>query len=137
MYEKFLTDEAYFEKIDAAPSLKFATDPVTVSRVYSYLNSLYTALATEDEYLNGASWEGIAPFVPLATDPCLFSTCTSQYWSHKSASSEPGNLWFNKATSPCCGSCTVYAGGVQLFYWPTPNPTPSITAYRLPDNYTL
>jgi hypothetical protein len=137
MVENFLTDDAYFQKVDAAPSLVFATDPVVVTKVHSYLTSLYTAISTEGEYLWGTEWEAIAPFVEIATNPCLFSTCTSQYWSHKSASSKPGNLWFNEATSPCCGSCTVYAGGVQLYYWPTPNPTPSVTAYRLPDNYTL
>ena len=137
MYENWLTDDAYFQKVAADPSLKFATDPAVVTKVYSYLTSLYTAISSETEYLWGPSYEAAAPFREIATDACLFTTCTNQYWSHKSASSTDGNLWFNQATSPCCGSCTVYAGGVQLFYWPTPNPTPSVTAYLLPDNYTL
>ncbi len=137
MYENYLTDLAYFSKLDAAPSLKFATDPVTVTKVLSYLTSLYHALSTETDYLWGSSYSAAAPFRDIATDACLFTTCTNQYWSHKSAQSKSGEIWFNTATQPCCGYCTVYAGGVQLYYWPTPNPTPSVTAYRLPDNYTL
>jgi hypothetical protein len=129
MYENFLSDDAYFQRVNADPALKFATDPSIVSKVDSYVTSLYHALATERTYLWGAAFEAAAPFYQT-TDPCLFTTCTNQYWSHKSASSSTGEVWFNTADPPCCGNCVVQAGGVQLYYWPTPNPTPSVTAYE-------
>jgi hypothetical protein len=105
-----------FPKSCCSSSLKFATDPAVVTKVYSYLTSPYTALSSETEYLWGPSDEAAAPFREIATDACLFTTCTSQDWSHKFAYSSDGKLWFNQATSACCGSCIVYAGGVQLFY---------------------
>ena len=129
MCENFLTDDAYFQKVYADPALKFATDPSIFSKVDSYITSLYHALATESTYLRGAAFEAAAPFYQT-TDPCLFTTCTNQYWSHKSASSSKGEVWFNTADPPCCGDCVVIAGGVELYYWPTPNPTPSVTAYE-------
>jgi hypothetical protein len=128
MYNNFLRDDAEFERVAAASTLIHATDPAVVSKVLSYFTSLYSATASEVSYLYGPSYEGALDFFQT-TDPCLFTTCTNQYWSHKSASST--GVWFNTAAPPCCGECTVYADGVQLFYWPTPNPTPSVTAYQL------
>jgi hypothetical protein len=105
-----------FQNAAAAPSLKFATDPAVVTKVYSYLTSLYSALSSETEYSCGPSYEAATPFREIATDSCLFTTCTTQYWSHKSSSSTDGNLWFNQATSPCC---TKARGGKNrpFFYW--------------------
>jgi hypothetical protein len=135
MWNNLLTDDAEFERVAAASSLVDATDPAVVSKVESYLTSLYSAVASEESYLHGPSYEAAVTFFQT-TDPCLFTTCTDQYWSHKSASST--GVWYNTAAPPCCGQCTVNAFGVQLYYWPTPNPTPSVTAYEIgTSNVTL
>jgi hypothetical protein len=33
-----------------------------------------------------------------------------------------------KPTSPCCSSCTIYGGDVQVYYWPTATAAPSAQA---------
>jgi hypothetical protein len=137
MFEKYYTDEQELYRVYAQSSLLRATDPVIISRLDSGISSLVTAFQTEQLYINGPSAEADFLYYALGeTDPCLFKTCTNQYWSHKSASSTSGQLWGNIADPPCCGDCTVYANGVQLFYWPTPNPVPSVTAYAI-GNFTL
>ncbi|MCJ1393764.1 hypothetical protein MMC18_006640 [Xylographa bjoerkii] len=31
-------------------------------------------------------------------------------------------------SAPCCLNCTVFGGNVQVFYWPTPAPSPPVTS---------
>jgi hypothetical protein len=141
MAEKASVDVAEWYRLGAASLIDLVTDSATFTRLLSAYYSLESAYNTEWDYLYGTSWSADFMYLDVATtDPCLFKTCTNQYWSQKSASSISGELFYPSLSSPCCGSCTIYADGVSLLYWPTPNPTPSVTAYQFkvgtPKNYT-
>jgi hypothetical protein len=41
------------------------------------------------------------------------------------------------AASPCCSSCTIFGGNVQVFAWPTPAPTPAVSTLVDASNFTL
>jgi hypothetical protein len=48
--------------------------------------------------------------------------------------------WFTfvpKAGSGCCLNCTLYGGNVQVYYWPTPAPTPAASILVNEANFTL
>jgi hypothetical protein len=51
----------------------------------------------------------------------------------------PPPTWYYTASPPCCLSCTVFGGGgaVQVFYWPTPAPTPGVSTLVNSANFTL
>jgi len=40
-------------------------------------------------------------------------------------------------STPCCLQCTLFGGTVQVFYWPTPAPSPPVTALVNTAGYTL
>ena len=43
-----------------------------------------------------------------------------------------------KAAEPCCYNCSLYGGNVQVYYWPTPAPTPGVTKLvDIANNFTL
>jgi hypothetical protein len=43
-----------------------------------------------------------------------------------------------KAAEPCCYNCSLYGGDVQVYYWPTPAPTPGVTKLvNAANNFTL
>ena len=41
------------------------------------------------------------------------------------------------AASPCCSSCTIFGGNVQVYAWPTPAPTPAVSTLVDASNFTL
>ncbi len=45
--------------------------------------------------------------------------------------------WSFTATQPCCLNCTLWGGNVQVYYWPTPAPTPSVSALVNSAGFTL
>jgi hypothetical protein len=38
---------------------------------------------------------------------------------------------------PCCLNCTIYGGNVQVYYWPTPAPTPGFSTLTTSAGFTL
>lgn len=44
---------------------------------------------------------------------------------------------FFTPSAPCCLNCTLYGGTVQVYYWPTPAPSPPVTALVDSSNFTL
>lgn len=47
------------------------------------------------------------------------------------------NDWTFTASSPCCSTCSLSGGNVQVQYWPTPAPTPNVTALVDENGFTL
>jgi hypothetical protein len=47
------------------------------------------------------------------------------------------NFFSFAPAEPCCGNCTLYGGDVQIYYWPTPAPTPGVTKLVNEANFTL
>lgn len=45
--------------------------------------------------------------------------------------------WTFTASSPCCSKCSLSGGNVQVQYWPTPAPTPNVTALVDENGFTL
>lgn len=70
----------------------------------------------------------------------IFQTISTITTDDPVATDSPSSGWsiFNPTMSaPCCLNCTVFGGNAQVYYWPTPGPTPHIS--RLVDDagYTL
>lgn len=40
-------------------------------------------------------------------------------------------------SAPCCLNCTLFGGTVQVYYWPTPAPSPPVTKLVNAANFTL
>lgn len=81
------------------------------------------------------------PFKTL-TDPLLASKCGA-HWSAESSdyiqsglitTDSPGlparyaSSWNFIPEPPCCGQCSIDGMSAELNYWPTPAPTPAVTA---------
>lgn len=45
--------------------------------------------------------------------------------------------WDFVASPPCCSSCTLFGGTVQVYFWPTPAPSPPVSILTNTDNFTL
>ena len=45
--------------------------------------------------------------------------------------------WSFTASPPCCLDCTLFGGTVSVYAWPTPAPTPGVTALVNNEGYTL
>lgn len=82
------------------------------------------------------------PFETL-TDPLLASKCGAQWSAELSDYIQSGRIttdspgqpalyasdWNFTPKPPCCGQCSVFDGmSADLNYWPTPAPTPAVTA---------
>jgi hypothetical protein len=108
---------------------------------------------------------GYNPYVYATWDPIVASSCSkvfqSSYDQFKSTgevtswqitptgeNGQPVNTetfvqykeWFNfvpKEGSGCCLNCTLYGGNVQVYYWPTPAPTPAASILVNEANFTL
>ena len=86
-------------------------------------------------------------FDEVLPDP--ISHCGLEFWS-ASASSSMASMVSNASSNsdtvtdysfqpktPCCGQCTVYPHRAELLFWPTPNPSPQITALTDSNHQTL
>ena len=85
---------------------------------------LYGINASEKDYClsleksNYSSWAVVNP--TLTTIVGYSSTFTTFVRSP--------SQWSPTLTQPCCGTlCQIFASGVQLYFWPTPAPYPSVT----------
>lgn len=81
------------------------------------------------------------PFTTLA-DPSLASKCGAQWSAESSKYIQTGRItryatgqpalyaqqWIFTIKSPCCGQCSIDGMSAELRYWPTPAPTPAVTA---------
>lgn len=80
------------------------------------------------------------PFTTL-TDPSLASKCGAQWSAESSEYIQSGRIttysgqparyadqWNYIPKSPCCGQCSIDGMSAELRYWPTPAPTPAVTA---------
>jgi hypothetical protein len=71
-------------------------------------------------------------------NPELQAYCIQQYILGAAELHLTNPSAFYTPKSPCCGGCTVFGGGVQVSYWPTPNPNPGLTKLVDPNtNLTL
>ena len=90
------------------------------------------------------------PFTTLS-DPSLASKCGGQ-WSaeltkyiqtghitifYPGGPAEYANDWNFIPKSPCCGQCSIGGIYAELMYWPTPAPTPAVTALVDKSGFTL
>lgn len=105
--------------------------------VFLQLVSIFTSVQHEVASTLGSSGYAYLNF-PGFTDPCLLSTCVNQFIAQGSSATaaNPSGLWIYQAQPPCCGTCSIYANNVELAYWPTPAPTPPITALVNKNNFT-
>jgi len=97
-------------------------------------------------------WKATAPIEPGTVEPMTTVTATfgsyvdeGQHYQETTAI----GTWapyteydyvsaFNyTATSPCCMSCTLSGGNVQVMYWPTPAPSPPVSTLVNAEGYTL
>ena len=114
-----------------------------------------TATLTYSGYIPGRSGAVHAVYgdpYSSVSDVQLRSLCASQFSSDYSDFIKTGSIvpkyttsnhyvqpayynesWTFVATSPCCQTCYLSGGNVQVQYWPTPAPTPPVTA--LVDDY--
>lgn len=132
--------EAYFNSqyiklnIDLGNLERYADSPITNTVAYeSLLFAELSTLSADIDSLYGSVGHGVLSFQNIATtDPCLFSTCLASYLAESSVIAPllpPGvfDFGYYTASPPCCGQCTITASGVQIAYWPTPAPIPSVS----------
>lgn len=81
------------------------------------------------------------PFTTWA-DPSLASKCGAQWSADSSKYIQSGRItryatgqpalyakeWIFTPKPPCCGQCSIGGMSAELRYWPTPAPTPAVTA---------
>lgn len=81
------------------------------------------------------------PFTTLS-DPFLASKCGAQWSADSSKYIQSGRItryatgqpalyakeWIFTPKPPCCGQCSIDGMSAELRYWPTPAPTPEVTA---------
>jgi hypothetical protein len=61
----------------------------------------------------------------------------SSYTTATTTSARFQDEMFFTPSAPCCLNCTLYGGTVQVYYWPTPAPSPPVTALVDSSNFTL
>lgn len=114
----------------------------------------YTPLTGRDGA--GVGEPGANPYVGISTDPGLSSQCSLQWSSAFSKYIATGlittevftvlntttsyklyeNIYRFSATSPCCLACQLEANNAQVLFWPTPAPTPGVSALVDPTGFT-
>lgn len=81
------------------------------------------------------------PFTTLS-DPVLASKCGAEWSAESSKYIQTGRItryatrqltmyaenWIFTPKPPCCGQCTIDGMSAELRFWPTPAPTPEVTA---------
>ncbi len=70
----------------------------------------------------------------IKTGSIVAEYTTSDYYVQPAYYNES---WQFVATSPCCQTCYLSGGNVQVQYWPTPAPTPAVTALVNSNGFTL
>jgi len=104
--------------VPANPSLASFCSKIYVSEYSQFLS---TAVITTTTYPGYTDYEENPPI-----------TYTSQeldiYYNEN---------WYYTATPPCCLNCTLFGGNVQVYYWPTPAPSPPVSRLVNAAGFTL
>jgi hypothetical protein len=104
---------------------------------YSHYSSLFTSRESILSSLWGTNGDAVYTLGDAVSDSCQFSICSKQLQAQKSKwNAKHTDIFVYQAKKPCCGYCTVGGAAVQVAYWPTPAPTPHVTALVDSDNYT-
>jgi len=145
------TGEVVTETLPGSP---YSTSSFLTTATYDEYTSVRPAETTETLYLVNSV--GVQEPETIYDNP-VTSTFTNAYISYGTITSvwtidgEAGSgptiaahttasyvdVFSYHPTSPCCSSCTLYGGDVQVYYWPTPNPMPKISTLVNSKNFTL
>jgi hypothetical protein len=128
----YWAEQTKIRKLDATMNAVFQQTITNTPAFWSEYTSLYYDLQSAVSSVWECYIDGNDQFQTMAlSNPCLFKTCRNQFLSQSSSfvSASPDNpiFWYT-AEPPCCGQCSVYGDGVEVEYWPTPAPSPPVTA---------
>jgi hypothetical protein len=75
--------------------------------------------------------------ISFTSSPSYMTFEEDDYFLSPDATSWQTKVFTFSPPSICCGTCTVYGGDVQVYYWPTPAPNPPVSELVDSKGYVL
>ena len=97
--------------------------------INSYCSSLFVSSSSHYSSTVALTSTTVAPYTLLAT-------ATTELVREEVYVYNQGRFSYSPS-APCCLNCTLFGGTVQVYYWPTPAPSPPVTKLVNAANFTL